>query len=374
MGTTRWHLRIAAPLTCYPPSKGNDMPLRRSSIVLGVIGAVLIISALLVRFVAVPVLTRLPGSLDVTLHYTGTSSLLNAQAVQSGDSAHVFLKDVPTTIDRHFKAVSTTAHTAVVTDDMNLSVAGTTSSESHTYALDRTTLRTVPAPSGTAAEPSTGCLAVAFPLNPKPDNSYTVYDASTQQCFPVTYVGKDSRGGRSVYAYTAAVTGAIKEQRLLRTLPSALPKQTLAALAPQLPEAVRAKMIASLAQLPDPVPLAYAAQTTLNVWADRETGLPIDETLHQQVIVGVDVAGQRVDVLPVLDVSAAFTPDSINSTAKLADTASTKLLLLETVTPAVLAALGVLLLVIAVVRRRPATALQPQDIQPPAGVPTGPAS
>ena len=54
------------------------MPLRRSSIVLGVIGAVLIISALLVELVAVPVLTRLPGSLDVTLHYTGTSSRLNA--------------------------------------------------------------------------------------------------------------------------------------------------------------------------------------------------------------------------------------------------------------------------------------------------------
>jgi hypothetical protein len=132
-------------------------------------------------------------------------------------------------------------------------------------------------------------------------------------------------------------------------------------------------MVASLAQLPDPVPLAYAAQTTLNVWADRKTGLPIDETLHQQVTVGVAVAGQRVDVMPVLDVSAAVTPDSINSTAKLADTASSKLLLLEIVT-AVLAALGILLLVIAVVRRRPATASQPQDIQPPARVPTGTAS
>jgi len=106
---------------------------------------------------------------------------------------------------------------------------------------------------------------------------------------------------------------------------------------------------------------------------DRETGLPIDETLHQQVTVGVVVAGQRVDVMPVLDISAAVTPDSINSTAKLADTASSKLLHLEIVT-AVLAALGVLLLVIAAVRRRPATASQPQDNPPPARVPTGTAS
>ena len=66
--------------------------------------------------------------------------------------------------------------------------------------------------------------------------------------------------------------------------------------------------------------------------------------------------------------SAAVTPDSITSTAKLADTASSKLLLLEYA--AVLAALGVLLLVIAVVRRRPATASHPQDIPPPARIPT----
>ena len=38
------------------------MPLRRSSIVLGVIGAALIISALLVELVAVPILTRLPAA------------------------------------------------------------------------------------------------------------------------------------------------------------------------------------------------------------------------------------------------------------------------------------------------------------------------
>ena len=93
------------------------MPLRRSSILLGLIGAVLIVSALLMELVAVPILTRLPGSLGVNLRYTGTSSRLNAQAVQNGDSAHAFLTNMPTTIDRHIKAISTTAHTAVITDD-----------------------------------------------------------------------------------------------------------------------------------------------------------------------------------------------------------------------------------------------------------------
>ena len=341
------------------------MPVRRSPVILAVIGAALVSSALLVRLVAVPVLTRLPGNLDVKLHYAGTASLLNTQALQSGDSAHLFLKNVPTTIDRRLKAGSTTAHTAAVTDAVTLTVAGNSSPQHYTYALDRTTLRTVPASGGTAVEPSTGCLAVAFPLHPKADNSYTVYDSSTQQCFPVTYVGAARRGGRAAYEYTASITGGIKDPQLLHTLPAALPKQTVTALAPQLPEPVRAQLIGALAALPDPIPLTYTAQTTLHVFADRTTGLPLDEALHQQVLVGVEVAGQRADLMPVLDVSAAFTPDTVTSTADLARSASTKLSMIGVVIPAVLGVLGLLFLVLGVLRRRPsASTPAPQERTP----------
>jgi hypothetical protein len=329
------------------------MRIRRSPAILAVIGAVLIGSALLVRLVAVPVLTRLPGSLDVKLHYAGTADVLNAQALQNGDSAHVFLKRVPTTIDRRLGAGNTTAHTAVVTDAVTLTVAGNASPQHYAYALDRTTLRTVPAAGVSAAEPPTGCLAVAFPLHPKADNSYTVYDTSTQQCFPVTYIGAASRGGRSAYEYTATFTGGIKDPQLLHTLPAALPKQTFTSLAPQLPEAVRAQLIGSLAALPDPVPLSYTARTTLHVFADRATGLPLDETLHQQVLVGVQVAGQRAELIPVLDLNAAFTPDTVSTTADLARSTSTKLAVIGIVIPAVLGALGLLFLVLGVLRRRP---------------------
>ena len=341
------------------------MPIRRSSAILAVTGAVLVSAELLVRLVAVPILTRLPGNLDVTLHYTGTASLLNAQALRSGDSAHLFLKDVPTTIDRRLQAGSTTAHTAVVTDAATLTVAANTSSQHYAYALDRTTLRTVRSGDSAAVEPTTGCLAVAFPLHPKADSSYTVYDSSTQQCFPVTYVDAASRGGRAAYDYTATFTGPIKDSQLLHTLPSALPKQTVTALAPQLPEAVRAELIGALATLPDPVPLSYTAQTTLHVFADRTTGLPLDETLHQQVLVGVEVAGQRADLMPVLDVSAAFTPDTVKTTAGLARSASTKLSLIGIVIPAVLGVLGVLALCLAVLRRRPLASIPtPQEPTP----------
>ena len=122
---------------------------------------------------------------------------------------------------------------------------------------------------------------------------------------------------------------------------------------PQLPDALGAQLVAALAQLPDPVPLTYTAQTTLHVWADRETGLPLAETLHQQVIAAVAIAGQRVDLMPVLDLHAAATPDTVTSIARLARTATTKLSLIGIATPAVLGVLGLLLLSVAALRRRP---------------------
>jgi hypothetical protein len=237
------------------------------------------------------------------------------------------VRRVPSTIDRRLKAGSTTAHTAVVTDAATLTVAGTTSSQHYTYALDRTTLRTVPASGGTAVEPSTGCLAIAFPLHPEADNSYAVYDSSTPHCFPVTFVGSARKGGRAADEYTTSITGGIKDPQLLHTLPAALPKQTVAALAPQLAGPVRAQLIAALAALPDTVPLTYTARTTLRIFADRTTGLPLDETLHQQVL--VEVAGQRAELMPVLDVSAAFTPHTVTTTADLARSAT----LVESATP-----------------------------------------
>ena len=56
------------------------MSIRRSSIVLGVAGVAVIVLAIVVRFVVVPIATRLPGDTDVTAHYVGVASLLNSEA------------------------------------------------------------------------------------------------------------------------------------------------------------------------------------------------------------------------------------------------------------------------------------------------------
>jgi hypothetical protein len=57
------------------------MAIRRSSIVLGAAGVVLIALALVIEFVVVPIATQLPGSTNLPVTYSGTGTLLNSAAL-----------------------------------------------------------------------------------------------------------------------------------------------------------------------------------------------------------------------------------------------------------------------------------------------------
>ena len=70
------------------------MSVRRSSIVLAAVGVVLIVLGVLVRFVVVPVATKLPGSTNLSVTYSGTATLLNSSALQSGDTKNVIATNV----------------------------------------------------------------------------------------------------------------------------------------------------------------------------------------------------------------------------------------------------------------------------------------
>src|ERR1700730_8702962 len=84
-----------------------DVPVRRSSIVLSVVGIVLIVLAALVRFVVVPIATELPRSTNLGVTYSGTTTLLNSVALQSGDMKNVIASNGPITVDRRVKVTST---------------------------------------------------------------------------------------------------------------------------------------------------------------------------------------------------------------------------------------------------------------------------
>ena len=328
------------------------MPVRRSSIILAGIGVVLIVLGVLVRFVVVPVATKLPGSTNLGVTYSGQATLLNSSALQSGDTKNVLVANVPATVDRRVKVTSIHGDTAIVSDDLTIHAGSQTLPSDHTYALDRTTLEGVTPPPGIPAEPSVGALSSTFPIGPEANDSYRFYDSTTRGIVPISYTGHATRDGRSVTVYRIASTGAVKDPGLLKLLPPSLPKKLIASLAPLLPTAVRAKITpATLAALPSPVPLGYTGTTNIVAYVDSQTGVPIDETVSERIVVNVAAGSQTVSMIPVFALGFHVTPASVTYLADKAKTAGELLTLMKVIVPLALVVMGVVLLVIAILRR-----------------------
>ena len=329
------------------------MPVRRSSIVLAAVGVVLIVLGVLVRFVVVPVATKLPGSTNLSVTYTGKSTLLNSSALLSGDTKNVIATNVPTTVDRQLKVTSIEGDTAIVSDDLTIHAGSQTLPSDHTYALNRSTLEGTTPPAGVSVEPSAGALSSMFPIGPAANSSYRYYDSTTRNTVPVSYTGHATRGGRSVNGYQIASTGAVKDPGLLKMLPPSLPKKLIAGLAPLLPAAERVKFTpAVLSALPNPIPLSYTGTTSIVASVDSQTGIPITETISEQVVVNVTAGSQTLSLIPVLALDFHLTPASTTYLANKAKTTGELLTLMKAIVPVVLVVIGVALLVIAILRRR----------------------
>jgi hypothetical protein len=330
------------------------MAIRRSSIVLGAVGVVLIALALVIEFVVVPIATQLPGSTNLPVTYSGTGTLLNSAALQSGDTSHVIASNVPITVDRQVKVTSVHGGTAIVADDLTIHAGSQTLPSDHTYALDRTTLEGAAPPTGIAVEPSAGALSSAFPIGPQASSgAYRFYDSTTRNIVPVSYAGHATREGRPVNVYTISSVGPVKDPGLLKMLPPSLPKKLLGSLAPLLPAAARAEITpATLAALPDPVPLSYTGTTHIAAYVDEQTGVPIDETISEQVVVNVAAGARTLSLIPVLALDFHVTPASMQYLAHKAQTSGELLTVIEVIVPIVLGVIGAILVVVAILRRR----------------------
>jgi hypothetical protein len=329
------------------------MPVRRSSVVLFLVGIVLVVAAVLLKFVIVPIATKLPGSTDLGIKYVGKATLLNSAALASGDTAHVIAANVPMTVDRRVKVTSTHGDTAIVSDDITIHAAGQTLPSPHTFAVDRTTMEGVTPPNGVQVEPSKGALSSTFPIGPKAADSYRYYDPATRQIVPIAYTGHATLLGRSVNVYKFVPRGTVRDPGLLKMLPSSLPKKLIAGLAPLLPAAVRAKITpATLALLPDPIPLTYTSTTQVIASVDKQTGVPIQEAIAQQVVVNVTAGAQSISLIPVISLNFRIAPASMSYLAHKAKSAGRLLTLMTVIVPIALVVVGVLLGVVAVARRR----------------------
>src|SRR6202041_2618151 len=156
----------------------------------------------LVRFVVVPVATKLPGSTNLNVTHSGTATMLNSSALQSGDTKNVIAANVRTTVDRRLKVTGIYGDTAIVSDALTI------------HALEG-----VAPPAGVSAEPSVGALSSMFPIGPAANSSYRYYDSTTRGIVPISYTGHAIRDGRSVNLYTIASACAVKDPGLLELLP-----------------------------------------------------------------------------------------------------------------------------------------------------------
>jgi hypothetical protein len=335
------------------------MLVRRSSKIFVALGVLLIVLAALLRFVLVPWLSKLPGDLDVKPVYEGTGTMLNAQALQSGDLANVIASGVPITIDRHIYVSSTDGDTAVAHDDVTLEAAGQAVPSNHTYAIDRKTMDAASGSIPEGVEPHSG-MTIALPLHPDSSASYRYYDSATKTTVPMRYVDSGTVAGREVLNYTVEAQGTLVDPAIAGTLPAALPKALVGSLAPVLPADVQQRLGGALGQLADPVPFTYTAVTRIDLAADRTVGTPIDAKLNQEIIANVEVDGRLVPVMPVLSIDTALTDASIQDAAASAAKTSTQLNLISVVTPLVLLAFGVVALAVGLLRRGPrAASLEP---------------
>lgn len=329
--------------------------MRRSTIVLLIVGVLLLVAAALTRFLAYPAVNQLPTDYDRTAVYSGTGTFLNPAALQSGNTADALLTNQNVTVSRHVKVTSTHDSTAVVDDDISgkLTNGTTVLNLDHTWALDRKTMLAAPAPSGVTVDPHQG-ITIGFPIDTQPEN-YTYWDADTQQTVPARYVRTEDYNGRTARVFVVSVSGRVKDPKLLSSLPPALPKPALQGLATLLPPAAQSQLQTLAPSLPAQVPLAYASANALTAWIDADTGLPLNVQQQETVTAGLTAAGAVVPLLPVLQLSIKNTPASVTQAVNDADDYANGLNFIGTWLPIILLVLGVLVLLLALLmqlRRR----------------------
>ncbi|WP_326595542.1 porin PorA family protein [Streptomyces sp. NBC_01803] len=333
--------------------------MRRSTWILTGFAALLLVLAAVARFAVLPAVHQVPDDVNENPQYEGTATILNQQALASGDLANAFLVDVPVLMDRHIKVTATDGDTAVFSDSRVLlgpDGQELTSSEEH-WAVDRVSLEARPAPEGVDASPHEG-LVIGFPLEPE-KHDYRWWDHTTGTEVDAVYTGTEKRDGRTVYGYTIHAEGPMADSG---ELPQALPRDAVGGILASVPGST-----VDPATLPEMVPLSYAATTDLVLWIDSGTGTIMDGS-HGQNIMATTQDGTAL--FPIADVRVTATDETKENQADTAKEISLALTLLGVVAPLSLIGIALLLLALAAwgVRKRrtqpPATPDEPTTPQP----------
>ncbi|MFZ2528732.1 MAG: porin PorA family protein [Rhodococcus sp. (in: high G+C Gram-positive bacteria)] len=334
------------------------MSLRRSSLVFAILGVLLIAAAALIRFVAVPSMTKLPADIDSGSTYAGS--------LQSFDPGRFALgEEVAFTVARHVEVDHVDGDVAVITSVAETQRPEGDSTSAHTYAISRVDYGQQPAPDGFEVEDQKNAMVLSLPMNPSPDGN-ALYDTVTREPIPLEYDGDGVRGGRNVYQLTGSLTAPIVDPAVLAPAQtgiaamagvgdgSVLPKQILEILAGFLPPEQAQQLTAALATQPDLVPVVLTADTTIDMDVDQRFGTPLRTVQDQTTVLNMQAGDE---LIPLLDLSRAVVNTDDASVASAAAELSSSQTMLDIVSkwlPLLLTVIGVALIVVAFIRRNPA--------------------
>ncbi len=266
-----------------------------------VLGVVFLVGGLAVKFVVLPSQAKFPADVDSTRNYEGELAvMMNAAALETGDFANLFLKNIPVTIARSVKTLEVGGNDgAIVSDHAVMSSPQGPLAESLTiYAINRTTMDAMEDFSGDVRIlPSEG-LVIGWPIGSEGKDDIG-WNGDTQQTTVLTFVGEEERGGLNTYKYHAAEEpGVIVDPELLAQFPAAFPKDLLLQLAPVLgiPDEMLAQLAPALEAMPDPVPLTYTFAFDKTYWVEPTTGILIDIAVMESRAVALAVPGAPAPV------------------------------------------------------------------------------
>lgn len=318
-------------------------------ITLLILAFVLVAGGLLVRFVVYPSQLRFPADVDVTRNYEGELAvMMNASAIETGDLANLFLRDVPVTIDRNVTTLEVGGDDgAIVQDAATMSgPAGPIMATEDVYAIDRTTMESIPNFSDDTRVIDAEGLVIGWPIATE-QQDYVGWNGDTKETVTLTYVGEEERGGIDTYLFTAAgEPGVIVDPALLETLPAALPKALLGQLALGL--GLTDEQIAQFEQLlqvlPDPVPITYTYAFDKSYWVEPTTGVLVDiDVFESRVAMIQSPDGSMVPLAEIQQLSYVTTAASVQDAVVDANDAISMMQLFGLFVPGAAVLLGLVL-------------------------------
>ncbi|MFD3591170.1 porin PorA family protein [Nocardia sp. NPDC058640] len=341
---------------------------RKSAVVFALLGAVLVIGAVIVRFVVVPSSMKLPDDLNQVQKFEGTTQALNAQALMTGDLANLLTPQLPITADASLVVDAVDGDTAIVTRSAAIKMPdASVQNNVHTYAVSRVDYSPVPLDDAqrTALVPADKLsgfeahsgLVFSWPMNPAKDGT-TLYDPVTRVAQPVTFADEGELNGRPVFNYRVDASGPIADQAIMAqftAFPKQLPKTLIAGLlqAGVVPEQSRAPLAAALPTMPDMLDLGFAGTNQVRTAVDTEFGAPLRFDQTQGIYATVKASGQDIPTVP-LSITALHTTDAeVATTAKSMSDNATLLSIMNLWLPLGLLITGLGLIGYAATRPRP---------------------